>query len=41
MLWLGRLIETAPETVVDVSGEFAVTDEMPGAGYCELMYVPI
>jgi hypothetical protein len=38
---VGSLIVTAPVTVVDVSGELAVTDEMPGAGYVVPTYVPI
>jgi hypothetical protein len=37
MLWLGREIVTAPDTVLEVRGELAVTEEMPGAGYCVLM----
>jgi hypothetical protein len=41
MLCDGKEIVTAPETVLDVSGEVAVTDEMPGAGYWALIYVPI
>jgi hypothetical protein len=41
MLCEGREIVTAPDTVLDVRGEVAVTDVMPGAGYCELIYVPI
>ena len=41
MLCVGRFIVTAPEIVVDVSGELAVTDEMPGAGYVEATYAPI
>jgi hypothetical protein len=41
MLWVGSVMVTAPETVLDVSGELAVTDEIPGAGYVVATYVPI
>jgi hypothetical protein len=38
---VGSVIVTVPETVLEESGEFAVTEEMPGAGYKELIYVAI